>query len=463
MNNTTEIPKDSPYAPPPEVISVKLEEDITYSKEARDKLESNISKLLSQHPLYGVVFLFLNKIQDRKMNTMGVGITRRIDMALYYNPEFVLSLSNLELRGVLKHEALHILLHHILRRFHRGSHPYIDNLASDMAINSHLTDIPDWAIFPNHAPFNFPEHQATEWYYESMLKNPNEYFDTKDNKLRIKYPGSGKPGKSKNPGSGDPSDSDSPSEGGDPTNPVSDEYKESGLIGEHGRWDECEEDIIDKKLRNIASEAIKAQAAKGWSSIGTDLAKQIIEANKPVVNWKKEIRYFINKFIKIGKNKTHSRINRREQSLKKYRPPSLKEISFNPGVTKDYQSRILVAIDTSGSVSDPEISLFLGEINGMYTLAHIDVILFDTQVCSQPTHISKKITKFDIAGRGGTDFTPALRFAEKNHYDGVICLSDGIFPIPTRENLSLRVLWCFTQERDIPPYGKLVKIDLSKR
>ena len=60
-------------------------------------------------PLYGTVFLSLNKKQTKSVPTMGVGVVRRIDLALYYNPDFVLSLSPTELTAVLKHEALHVL------------------------------------------------------------------------------------------------------------------------------------------------------------------------------------------------------------------------------------------------------------------------------------------------------------------------------------------------------------------
>ena len=79
----------------------------------KNKLESAISKLVTFQPLYGEVFLHLNKKERKDIPTLAVGVIRRVDLALYYNPDFVDSLSTTELRSVLKHEALHVLLHHL--------------------------------------------------------------------------------------------------------------------------------------------------------------------------------------------------------------------------------------------------------------------------------------------------------------------------------------------------------------
>ena len=88
---------------------------MSYDRAARDNLESAISTLVLLYPLYGTVFLYLNKIERTDLPTMAVGTTRRVDLALYYNPEFVKKMTYTQLRAVLKHEALHVLLHHISR------------------------------------------------------------------------------------------------------------------------------------------------------------------------------------------------------------------------------------------------------------------------------------------------------------------------------------------------------------
>ena len=55
----------------------------------KNKLESAISKLVTFQPLYGEVFLHLNKKERKDIPTLAVGVIRRVDLALYYNPDFI--------------------------------------------------------------------------------------------------------------------------------------------------------------------------------------------------------------------------------------------------------------------------------------------------------------------------------------------------------------------------------------
>ena len=59
------------------------------NSQVRARLDSAISKLISFQPLYGEVFLHLNKRESKDIPTMAVGVIRRVDLALYYNPDFV--------------------------------------------------------------------------------------------------------------------------------------------------------------------------------------------------------------------------------------------------------------------------------------------------------------------------------------------------------------------------------------
>ena len=113
-------------------------------------------------------------------------------------------------------------------------------------------------------------------------------------------------------------------------------------LDDHSMWDEFEDDIIEEKVKGIADKAIKAQDKQGWGDISGNLAGQILAANKPKVNWKKEVRYFINKLVLTGRKNTRMRPNRRYAYQ-------------NPGTKRDYTSNLLVAFDTSGSVSDDQL------------------------------------------------------------------------------------------------------------
>lgn len=378
------------------------------NSQIKNRLESAISKLVTFQPLYGEVFLHLNKKETTKIPTMAVGVIRRVDLALYYNPEFIEKLSATELRSVLKHEALHILLHHLTRAKHFAYNPRGYNIAADCAINCHIEGLPDGALYPSQ--FGLDDNQSSEFYYE---------------KLKKECEGQGKDFDELIEGKGD-------------------------TVDDHSMWDEFDDDIIEEKVRSIAEKAIKEQEKKGWGNISGNLAGQIIAANKPVVNWKKEVRWFINKLIMMGRRNTRMRPNRRYGIT-------------SPGTKRNYTSKLLVAFDTSGSVSDEQLEYFATELNGMIDHVKVDFIQFDTQIHGKPEPFSKKAKKIDVIGRGGTCFAPVIELADEQKYDGLVVFTDGYAPFPSKPKT--RMLWAVCdQDSGVEfPYGKKVVIEQKNR
>jgi predicted metal-dependent peptidase len=376
--------------------------------QVKNRLESAISKLVTFQPLYGEVFLHLNKKETRNIPTLAVGVIRRVDLALYYNPDFIGKLSPIELRSVLKHEALHILLHHLTRAKHFAYNPRGYNIAADCAINCHIEGLPDGALYPHQ--FGLDDNQSSEWYYE---------------KLKKECEGKGKDWDELVEGKGD-------------------------TVDDHSMWDEFDDDIVEEKIRNIAEKAIKEQEKKGWGNIAGNLAAQIIAANKPIVNWKKEVRWFINKLVLMGRKHTRMRPNRRYGIT-------------SPGTKRNYTSKLLVAFDTSGSVSDTQLEYFATELNGMIDHVKVDFVQFDTQIYGAPEPFSKRARRIDIKGRGGTCFAPVIELADELRYDGLVVFTDGYAPFPTRPKT--RVLWAVCdQDKDVEfPYGKKVVIEQKNR
>lgn len=391
------------------------------NKDAKDRLESAIAKLILFKPIFGTVFIYLNKIQTKEIPTMGVGVIRRTDLGLLYNPDFLLSLTSNELRAVLQHEALHLLLHHIVRSSFFSYNPKLFNIAADAAINCHITGLPKGAIYPEN--FKLPNFESAEWYYEKIKEEV-------DNNGEGSLEGKG------------------------------------NLADSHDGWAEAEDDIIKEKIKSIAEKGIKAQEEKGWSEIGSGLAKAIIDANKSTIDWKRTVKYFIQKMVLTGSKQTRTRINRREQASRVVRELNdpFRNIYIQPGVKRDHTSKLLVALDCSGSVSDRELQAFVGEINGMIDHVECHVTMFDTRMLCEPFPIQKKVNNLEIMGRGGTDFEPVIRYVEAHNYDGLIMFTDGFcsFPQPPK---NVRVLWGITPPGDsvIPPYGKRVRVEIKEK
>ena len=380
---------------------------MSYDRAARDSLESAISSLMLLYPIYGTVFLYLNKIERKDMPTMAVGTTRRVDLALYYNPDFLKKMTATQLRAVLKHEALHILLHHISRNQYFGYNMKGFNYAADMAINCHIEGLPDGCIYPKS--FGLQDNESSEWYYEKLKKEQEEK------------------GEDALDGKGD-------------------------LADDHSMWGDCDDDIIKEKVRNIAEQAIKAQEKSGWGDVSGNLAQQIIAANKPVVNWKREVRYFINQIIMMGKRSTRMRPNRRFGYS-------------NPGAKRDFTSEILVAFDTSGSVSDQELQYFAQELNGMIAHVKVDLVQFDHEIKGDPEPFEKKRKEIKILGRGGTCVDPVLKLADEKGYDGLIIMTDGGFSVGVPKP-KCRVMWCGVKANEAHfghiTFGKKVFIEQKK-
>jgi len=380
------------------------------NRQVRDRLNSRIAALVTFQPIYGEIFMALNKRESTKVPTMGVGIVDKVNLALYYNPDFVSQLENSELMAVLRHEALHVLLHHLTRSKHFKYNPMGYNIAADLAINCNLEGLPDCALFPNK--FDLEDNQSAEFYYEKLKKEAGD-----DGDMGKVIEGKGK------------------------------------LVDDHGMWEEFDKELIEEKVRQIADKAIKKQMEKGgFGDMPGNLVDQIIELNKPKVHWFREVRRFVQKSVARGRRNTRKRENRRTGEAYPY---------LNPGSKKNNTSKLLVALDTSGSVSDAQLRSFLSEINGLVYLVETHVIHFDTVVYGEPIEIKKKLSNFDVKGRGGTCFEPPISMFIERGYDGLIMFTDGYAPFPEiPHNKKNKILWALDQvDSGVEvPYGRKVVI-----
>ncbi len=379
---------------------------------SKSRVEAQISKLICFQPLYGTVFLFLNKRINNSIPTMAVGVIRKVDIALFFNSSFVDKMSDSELRAVLKHEALHILLHHISRTQKNEYNPKLFNYAADMVINQNIEGLPEGAIYPE--TFGFEKGESSDVYYKLLKKKQDE--------------NGGLPETNSGNGGGEGS-----GEG----------------IDDHSMWGDFDKEIIEQKSRAITKRAMDEQDKQGWGNISGGLIEQIRSANKPKCNWKRELKYFINKLILMGRKSTRKRDSRRTHEIYPY---------LNPGTRRDYKSRLLLAIDTSGSVSEIELQSFLNEMNGMIDNVLCEVICFDTKLYGKPKPFTKKAKSLEIEGRGGTDFHPVIEYVNEHNYDGLIIFTDGYAPFPPKPKS--RVMWVVLGESNSVnfPYGKRLAI-----
>ena len=161
-------------------------------------------KLLQSEPFFAALSRRIQKRPTSAIPTAGVRLnpnTAQFEMA--YNPEFFEKMTEKERLGVLKHEFYHIIFEHVTGRLPPEGMSKMWNVATDLAINSHLMgELPEGGCFPSIEPFqDYPVGLSAERYF-SMLQN-DEQFQPQEGD-----------GESGDGGDGQPSNGDGSSSGG---------------------------------------------------------------------------------------------------------------------------------------------------------------------------------------------------------------------------------------------------------
>jgi predicted metal-dependent peptidase len=124
-----------------------------------------------------------------------------------------------------------------------------------------------------------------------------------------------------------------------------------------------------------------------------------------------------------------------------------KRFGTRPGIRIRRLNRVVVVIDTSGSVDNDTLFLFMAEIEGIRrTGAEITVIESDCEV--QNVYAYRRGKEISMKGGGGTDFDPAFEYInsrKSGSFDACIYLTDGFAPEPEiKPRTSL--LWVLTPD-----------------
>ena len=247
---------------------------------------------LFTEPFFADIIRSLNKVETDKIPTAGVSIENG-SYTLYWNYEFINSLTPQQKIGLMKHECYHLIFKHVTKR---KQEPHkLWNIATDLAINSiiPLVELPDGGLIPgvplkfeedNTLPEEFkqkrqamsdfivslPKDKTSEYYMEQLLNDP-EMQDTIDQMTG---------------GSDDGCGFDFHFDNDDLT--------------------DSERAIAEAKMKKIVKDAVsKADTNKGWGSCSSEVREQIRTAiSADEVNWKDMLRNFCGTKQKANKSRT---------------------------------------------------------------------------------------------------------------------------------------------------------------
>lgn len=338
----------------------------------------------------------------------------------YYGRAFVEDLTDAELRFVILHETYHKLYKHLTTWKHLwDDDAQLANMACDYVINCKITDdnTDRFAVIPKGGLLDPKYRDMDSAAVYHMLKEEQQQNG-----------GQGQQG----------------NEGG-------------GSLDSHD-WEGAQE-LSDEDKQTLSREIDEAvrQGAMAAGKMGGDVGRDLQELLQPQIDWREVLREFISSTCSGNDYSTWARPNRRFMSSGVYMPSGISE----------KVDELVLAIDTSGSIDQRSLTMFLSEVKAICDTVKPDVVrllYWDTQVCRDERYTAQGLDHLVMstkpAGGGGTDVACVPKYMQDQGIkpQAVVCLTDG-YLYNGWGQWSVPLLWCILDnDRAKPDVGKYVNI-----
>ncbi len=392
------------------------------------RIQKARTALLLDHPFFGSL-LFRLKGQERpSIQTMATD-----GVSLFYNPEFVATLSQGELAGVLAHEVMHPALQHHTRCADRSLKRW--NMACDYAINPLLID----------AGLALPKDVLLDNRFRGM--SAERIYNLLDQDELESQQKSGSSNRSDDPyESGESSQGGSEDGPGAPITPGGIGQVLDAPLAEEADGKDSSEQARDWQIAVEQAQSLAKLAGK----VSAGLERSIKEAAQAAVDWRELLRRLWSDTAPA--DYSWMRPNRRHIWAGLYLPGTVRE-----GV-----GEIAIAVDCSGSVSARQLGLFEAEIRSILEgqrPQRTHVLYFDALVQKVDTYEACQPIQLKPKGGGGTDFRPCFQWLDENGIvpQALVFLTDlnGTFPSAAP---AYPVLWASTESRHAP-FGQVVPME----
>lgn len=409
-------------------------------------------RILCNHGFYGLLLMHMIYSIDEGCETAYTDGER-----IAFSPTFLEELSDKELDFVMMHEILHVVLQHCLRGEDKDNERY--NIAADIVINSTIMHengdkvssitLSKYGESMHIAPDGKEGYLYTAEEVYEMLKSSNKSSNIGIKTSKMAANGgdrsiNGRAEKERMPRK-------------DMNKPIAKRWDD------HSQWGKFEEDskLRDVWVKNFAEccEAIKVRDASNNRGTLPMFAQRMLEKlKKSQTDWRTILNDFIQEEIC---DYSFSPPDRRFQDSPFFLP------DFNEMGKNDNVSDILFFIDTSGSISDNDMTTAFSEIKG--AIDQYDGKLkgwlgfFDAAIIEpKPFSSFEEFIVIKPAGGGGTDFQIIFEYVDQHMKDKepncIIILTDGCAPFPKEELANnIPVLWLINNQDVTPPWGKVAR------
>ncbi|WP_111977209.1 vWA domain-containing protein [Algibacillus agarilyticus] len=407
--------------------------------------------------------------------SMSVDFAETSGKTMHINSQFFESLSLAEKFSFLLHQVLHLSLQHPLRGQHKQTE--IWNIAADIAVNLIITDCSSLKPAPFTAWDNRYKGCTAEEIYNALITLENESTSpscvTSPNRdqqqaYTLSVPDldpdedpssdpNSDPSSNKNSKQDDcHNDSTQDTEKVQQTksslkNPQLQQYRSKHDVSSHKTATEQNKQLKPYWDKACQSIRIQQQKLKTWGNIPELLKREFEIAISNKVDWRSVLWRYCQTRLSDFKE-----FDWRFVSRGLYR-----EEMYSEGL------HLAVAIDTSSSVSQHELSIFMAELNQIiHTFTDIDISLYfaDADIVG-PYALNNETKDLPIPrGGGGTTFNQFFKKIETDFTfsppDALLYLTDGgaIFPTKAPE---IPTLWLITDLSITAPFGTTIHIDIA--
>ncbi len=450
---------------------------MTSLRQAQGNARERIQQVAEQWFLTEPVFFAVYCSHRLAMNANMQCPLRTGQGRIEYNPTVIDALQDNQLNELLKVEMIRILLQHPYARQPLGCKPLVQHAASDMVISPAYKLA--WIELTKPEDFGLPMGQHYEW-YATRLNDMTIHVDGN-------APSEGDSGGSGDAGGGgkgsdsqqEQSGQDTSSEGSKENGQGVEKGQSSGLgtgkmkgsdtgqgnasgearmsetdYGKNNSKTQAEGDYTalweeDQFQSRLITDLI--QSTTSWGSLPGDMIELIKKSTEGRIDYRNALRGFRASILSEKRRLTRMRPSRRfgfEQMGSRY----------------DFITRILVAVDTSGSVGSEELGRYFNVITTFfkYGIQQVDVLMFDWDIQGDVMKLDeakKRKQEFKVQGRGGTNFQAPVDYLAKHpEYDGMIVITDGYAPVPEIPPLcKAKLLWIIDNEASYQRNGKALR------